>query len=126
MTPDEFSVKWTAEAAAMRRRGVFVSGADLCAELLADFEAVMRHETSVTLTLAEASRVSQYSCDHLRRLHRDGKLNARRVGRRLFFRAVDLPRKPETLADGGPRGYDPAADARQVATRRNSGAADHG
>lgn len=109
----------------MHRRGVMVNGAGLCAEILADFETVMAHAGSVELTLTQAARTSRYSSDHLRRLYREGKLPGRRVGRRLFFRSADLPKKPETLAEGRPTGYDPAADARQVATRRDTGVA-HG
>ncbi len=125
MTPVEFLAKWAAEAEAMRRRSAMVSGADLCLEILADFEVLTAAEDAAELTLDEAAKRSGYSRDHLRRLHRLGKVPARRHGRRLQFRIADLPRKPNTLA--GPRlsGYDPAADARQVATRRDNGVA-HG
>jgi hypothetical protein len=121
MTPDAFRTKWRAEGDAMRRRAAMVGGADLCAELLADFELVMDHQDAAELALTDAARVSGYSADHLRRLYREGKLRGRRLGRRLLFRSADLPKKPEPLATGGPAAYDPLADARQVATRLHAG-----
>jgi hypothetical protein len=121
MTPDEFRAKWRTEAEAMHRRSAMVTGAGLCTELLADFDAVMSHQANVEVGLSEAVRTSNYSGDHLRRLYRAGKLPGRREGRRLLFRLADLPRKPDPVATEPPTGYDPVADARQVATRRNRG-----
>ncbi len=83
----------------MRRRSALVNGAELCVELLADFELVIAHQGRAEVALAEAARVSGYSGDHLRRLHRAGKLPARCERRRLWFRVADLPRKPEPLAE---------------------------
>jgi hypothetical protein len=50
-------------------------------------------------------------------LHHLGRLPARRDGRRLFFRAGDLPRKTSVVDVRPLRAYDPIADARRVATR---------
>jgi len=77
---------------------------------------VTRAEDDVELSLSEAATESGYSSDHLRRLHRKGRLLAYRKGRSLFFRWGDLPRKPTT-----PRfsRYDPVADARRVTGQRH-------
>jgi len=87
--------------------------------VLADFEAVITSEDEALLGLQEAAKYSGYSTHHLRRLHHRGKLPARRDGRRLFFRAGDLPRKPARFDNKPILGYDPVADARRVATRRH-------
>ncbi len=75
--------------------------------------AVEGAEDDAELSLSEAAAESGYSSDHLRRLHRLGKLPAYRKGRNLFFRSGDLPRKPTA-----PRltPYDPVTDARRVTT----------
>ena len=79
--------------------------------MLQDFEAVTRAEHDAELSLSDPAAESAYSTDHLRRLHRLGKVPAFRKGRNLFFRSGDLPRKP-TAATLSP--YDPTADARRV------------
>lgn len=117
MTHESFVTRWRARRDELARLGAHVDGARLCDEVLADFESVTTAEDESLVGLHEAATRSGYSSDHLRRLHRLGKLPARRDGRRLFFRAGDLPRKP-TVVDARPRGaYDPIADARRVATR---------
>jgi hypothetical protein len=73
------------------------------------------------LSLHEAAAESGYSCDHLRRLVRLGRLPAHRRGRFLLFRTGDLPRKPAMVDGESPRAYDARADARRVATRRHEG-----
>jgi len=114
-----FVARWTARCDEFERFGVEVDGAKLCREVLADFEAVTTAEDEALLGLDEACVQSGYSRDHLRRLHHQGKLPARRDGRRLFFRAGDLPRKPARFDNKPILGYDPVADARRVATRRH-------
>ena len=121
MTRDDFSTRWRARRDELARLGAHVEGAKLCDEVLAEFEAVTQAEDEALLGLQDAAVRSGYSSDHLRRLHRLGKLPARRDGRRLFFRAGDLPKKA-TVVDARPvRAYDPIADARRVATRTSLG-----
>lgn len=114
MTRDEFAVRWRTRLAEWARVGALVDGAKLYEEVLADFEAVTRAEDNGELSLSEAAAESGYSSDHLRRLHRLGKLPASRKGRNLFFRTGDLPRKPTA---SGLSPYDPIADARRVTSR---------
>jgi hypothetical protein len=116
MTRDEFVVRWRTRLAEWARVGALVDGAKLCEEVLADFEAVTRAEDDAELSLSEAAAESGYSGDHLRRLHRLGRLPAYRKGRNLFFRSGDLPKKPTA-----PRllRYDPVTDARRVTSQRH-------
>jgi len=116
VTRDEFVVRWRTRLAEWARIGALVDGAKLCEEVLADFEAVTRAEDDAELSLSEAATESGYSSDHLRRLHRMGRLPAFRRGRSLFFRSGDLPRKP-TARRFSP--YDPVADARRVSNQRH-------
>src|SRR5947209_11670429 len=121
MTREDFVGRWRARRDELARLGAHVEGAKLCEEVLADFESVTTAEDEALLGLQDAAVRSGYSSDHLRRLHRLGKLPARRDGRRLFFRAGDLPKKA-TVVDARPvRAYDPIADARRVATRTSLG-----
>ncbi len=113
--------KWTAEAEAMHRRGVLVTGAGLCRELLADFQAVMAGQVDPLLSLPEAAGRSGYSVEHLGRLVREGRIpNAGRKGSPRI-RAGDLPRKPRALVHAGPLAYDPDADARTLLDRQRGG-----
>src|SRR5712692_8221283 len=119
MNREDFIRRWRARRDELARLGAHVEGARLCDEVLADFEAVTTTEDEALIGLQDAAARSGYSSDHLRRLHRQRKLAARRDGRRLFFRAGDLPKKP-TVVDAQPlRAYDPHADARRVATRHD-------
>ena len=119
MTRHDFVIKWRARRDELARLGAQVDGAKLCDEALADFDAVITAEDEALLGLHDAAARSGYSSDHLRRLHRLGKLPARRDGRRLFFRVGDLPKKPNVVDVRPLRAYDPHADARRVATRHN-------
>src|SRR3989454_2806795 len=121
MNREDFVRRWRARRDELARLGAHVEGAKLCDEVLADFEAVTTAEDEALLGLQDAAARSGYSSDHLRRLHRNGKLPARRDGRRLFFRAGDPPRKPNVVDVRPLRAYDPHADARRVATRTSSG-----
>ena len=111
MTREEFVTRWRTRQSEWARIGALVDGARVCEDLLQDFEAVTRAEDDAELTLSEAAAESGYSSDHLRRLHRLGKLPAYRKGRNLFFRSGDLPRKP-TAPRLSP--YNPGGDARRV------------
>ena len=77
------------------------------------------------VTLERAAELSGYNADSLRRMVREKQLRAERHGRRLLFRAGDLPIKParKDASVDAPRlvGYDPDADARMVARRRQRG-----
>ncbi len=124
VTREDFVALWRGRRDELARLGAQVDGAKLCDEVLADFEAVTTAEDESLLGLQEAAARSGYSTDHLRRLHRLGKLSARRDGRRLFFRAGDLPKKPSVVDVRPLRAYDPRADARRVATRTSLGGTD--
>ena len=121
MTRQDFVTRWRARRDELARLGAQVDGAKLCDEVLADVDALLTDEDEALLGLQDASVRSGYSSDHLRRLHRLGKLPARRDGRRLFFRAGDLPKKPAVVDARPVRAYDPIADARRVATRTSVG-----
>src|SRR5690349_4653683 len=110
---------WQARSAEWGRLGIAVDGRKICQEILAQLGQLWAAEDAAEVHLEEAASISGYSEDHLRRLVREGKLNAQRRGARLFFRAADLPRKPCRIANGTASSYDPDADARQVAARRN-------
>src|SRR5947208_7241555 len=116
MTREDFLIRWRARQSEWARIGALVDGARVCEDMLQDFEAVTRAEDNAELSLSEAAAESGYSRDHLRRLHRFGKLPAYRKGRNLFFRSGDLPRKP-TAPRFSP--YDPVADAPRVISQRH-------
>jgi len=116
MTRENFVLRWRTRLSEWARVGALVNGASVCEEVLQDFEAVTRAEDDAELSLSEAAAESGYSSDHLRRLHRLGKLPAYRKGRSLFFRSGDLPRKP-TAPRLSP--YDPVADAQRVISERD-------
>jgi excisionase family DNA binding protein len=122
MTRDELRLRWSARRAEWHQVRAFVDGASVCEQVLADLEYLWHGEDEAELTLEEASNLSGYSEDHLRRLVRENRLPSLRRGRRLFFRAGDLPRKSNRIDRHGTEAYDPIADARQVAARRNPGA----
>ena len=124
MTREAFVQRWRGRRDELARLGAQVDGAKLCDEVLAEVEALLNSEDEALLGLQDAAAHSGYSSDHLRRLHRLGKLPARRDGRRLFFRVGDLPKKPSVVDVRPLRAYDPHADARRVATRTSLGGTD--
>lgn len=124
MTREDFVQRWRGRRDELARLGAQVDGAKLCDEVLAEVEALLNSEDEALLGLQDAAAHSGYSSDHLRRLHRLGKLPARRDGRRLFFRVGDLPKKPSVVDVRPLRAYDPHADARRVATRTSLGGTD--
>src|SRR6266566_10025867 len=117
----DFVTRWRTRQNEWARIGALVDGARVCEDVLQDFEAVTRAEDDAELGLSEAAAESGYSGDHLRRLHRLGKLPAYRKGRSLFFRSGDLPRKP-TPARFVP--YDPVVDARRVTSNATTAIAE--
>lgn len=114
MTREEFRARWNARLTECARLGIFVDGERFCREVLADFEALISAEDDRVLGLADASKASGYSPDHLRRLYREGTLPGERRGRRIFFRSADLPKKPRSEREQSFVRYDPVADARRV------------
>jgi hypothetical protein len=90
-------------------------------EAATELESALDEAEMEMLGLEAAAAYSGYSPDHLRRLVREGGLPTERRGRRLYFRAGALPRKPGRFDELAPGGYDPVADARQVADRRAHG-----
>jgi hypothetical protein len=97
MTPNDFRAKWRTEADALRRRHATVDGAELCKEILADFDAVVAAEMEVVLNLQEAAAESGYSPDHLGALIRKKALpQAGRPGAPKIRRS-DLPKKASGL-----------------------------
>jgi hypothetical protein len=81
MTREDFVTRWRTRQNEWARIGALVDGARVCEDMLQDFEAVTRAEDDAELSLSEAAAESGYSSDHLRRLHRLGKLPAYRKGR---------------------------------------------
>ena len=123
MTREDFLIRWRTRQSEWARIGALVDGARVCEDVLQDFEAVTRAEDDAELSLSEAAAESGYSSDHLRRLHRLGKLPAVRKGRSLFFRSGDLPKKP-TAPNFAP--YDPVVDARRVTSNATTAIAEDG
>lgn len=121
MNAEELFSKWDIEIHAFRRRGVFVNGADVVAEVLDDVRSVLADERDAVITLTEASRRCGYSAAHLGRLVRDGVIpnagrpNAPRV------RSGDLPKKPLRVATQPTGPYDPHTDARSLLSRQRGG-----
>jgi hypothetical protein len=103
------------------RLSAMVNAAAVCTEVIHDLETFRATEDAAELDLRDASTVSGYSTDHLRRLVREGRLTAMRRGRQLFFRAGDLPTKARRVDAVQVSAYDPIADARQVAAQRIPG-----
>jgi hypothetical protein len=112
---------WRERAALLRRYGGGAQ-AEALEQCALDLELVARAEQNFEVDLRTAARLSGYSGDHLRRLSAQGKVTARRHGRRLLFKVGDLPRRGNTFDDARGSQYDPTADARQVIARRSRGA----
>src|SRR5437899_2261142 len=121
MTREEFVIHWRTRQSEWARIGALVDGARVCEDVLQDFEAVTRTADDAELNLSEAATESGYSSDHLRRLHRLGKLPAVRKGRSLFFRSGDPAKKP-TAPNFVP--YDLVVDARRVTSNATTAIAE--
>ena len=120
MTFDAFIASLRAAAASYAEVDAHVSGAKLLAKLIADLEQISSALSDQPVTLAEASRLSGYSPDHLARLVRQGRI--RNVGRKGAPRVLvgDLPRRPprSSLAPPVVGSYDAQTDARFLRVRR--------
>ncbi len=91
-------------------------GAALIEEFLGDLESLSGNEPAVSL--AEASRQSAYSADHLGELIRSGRLENHGRRHAPAVRLSECPKKT-TLATNSGRAYNADADARSlVSTRR--------
>jgi len=122
MTREEFRAKWNARRAEWEKLGVLLSAAKLCEELIADFEDVLTSYDEAVLNTNQASAMTGYSRAQLLHLHRQGKLRGHKKGKHVFFRAGDLPRKPnrgQAVSPVVPSRVDDTAraNARQLATR---------
>jgi hypothetical protein len=118
------SQAWRTQAAELRGWGA-PGNAETLERAARELEAALDAEAGELLPLERAAEVSGYNADSLRRMAREKKLPVQHKGRRLYFRAGDLPRKPPEPAStiDGPQlvGYDPLADARMVARERQRG-----
>ena len=94
MTREEFRGKWTARRAEWEKLGVTVSGAKLAEEIVSDFDDVMKSHDEAVLNTNQAAAMTGYSREHLLHLYKQGKLRGHKNGKHVFFRAGDLPRKP--------------------------------
>ena len=121
MTREELTARIRQCQAEYEQVDAIVNGAMLCNFVLHDLQLLWQAEDSAELSLAEASLQSGYTQDHLRRLASQDRVPHVRRGRRLYFQAGTLPRKPGGVDTPRVAQYDPVADARQVAAQRNRG-----
>lgn len=94
MTREEFRAKWSARRSEWEKLGVLVSGAKMCEEFIADFENVLTSHDEAVLNTNQASAMTGYSRAQLLHLYKQGRLRGHKNGKHVFFRAGDLPRKP--------------------------------
>lgn len=94
MTREEFRAKWSARRSEWEKLGVLLSAAKLCEEFIADFDDVLTSQDEAVVNTNEAAVMTGYSRERLLGLYRQGKLRGHRKGKNVFFRAADLPRKP--------------------------------
>lgn len=115
MSPEEFTARWSSEAKAMAHLGALVNGAALLTDILADFQSVISGQSDEILTLAQASKESGYSPDHLRLLIRQAKIPNAGQRRKPRIRRRDIPRKPGSRTPPGTGRYLSGASALRVA-----------
>ena len=94
MTREEFHAKWAARRAEWEKLGALVSGAKMCEEFIADFENVLTSHDEAVLNTNQAAAMTGYSRAQLLRQYKEGRLRGHKKGKYVFFRAGDLPRKP--------------------------------
>src|SRR5947207_12703974 len=94
MTREEFHTKWAARRAEWEKLGALVSGAKMCEEFIADFENVLTSHDEAVLNTNQAAAMTSYSRAQLLRQYKEGRLRGHKKGKHVFFRAGDLPRKP--------------------------------
>jgi hypothetical protein len=116
----ELPAHWLAQAEYIRPYAPAAAAA--WQKAASDLERALAERGREALTLNVAAAESGLSVDHLARLVRTqkipnaGKHRAPRILRR------NLPRKPQRIVRQGESGYDVAADARALASRRHGGA----
>jgi len=94
MTREEFRAKWTARRAEWDKMGVMLNGAKICEEFIADFENVLTSHDEAVVNTNQAAAMTGYSRAQLLRQYKEGRLRGHKKGKHVFFRAGDLPRKP--------------------------------
>ncbi len=94
MTREELRAKWSARRVEWEKLGVLLTAAKLCEEFIADFENVLTSQDEAVLNTNEAAVMTGYSRERLLGLYRQGTLRGHKKGKNVFFRAGDLPRKP--------------------------------
>jgi len=122
MTREEFRAKWSARRAEWEKLGVLLSAAKLCEEFIADFENVLTSQDEAVLNTNEAAAITGYSRAQLLHLYKQGKLRGHKNGKHVFFRAGDLPRKPNGArpvvgAKQAAAGKETSESVRRLATR---------
>ncbi len=122
MTREEFRAKWSARRTEWEKLGVLLSAAKLCEEFTADFENVLTSQDEAVLNTNEAAVITGYSRERLLGLYRQGKLRGHKKGKNVFFRAGDLPRKPNggrpvVAPSSAPTDEETRAGARRLAER---------
>src|SRR5467141_2848833 len=94
MTREEFRAKWSARRTEWEKLGVLLSAAKLCEEFITDFEDVLTSHDEAVLNTNQASAMTGYSRAQLLHLYKHGRLRGHKNGKHVFFRAGDLPKKP--------------------------------
>ena len=125
MTREEFRAKWSARRAEWEKLGVMLNAAKLCEEFIADFEDVLTSHDEAVLNTNQASAITGYSRAQLLHLYKQGRLRGHKKGNNVFFRAGDLPRKPNggrpPVAKSTGVDNDVRAGARRLADRLGIG-----
>lgn len=120
-TITELTTAWREQAKELERYQAHAQAAtlQLCA---AQLDETARRIDDGVFSLADASRRSGYSVDHLSKLVATNRIpNAGRKGKPLI-RAGDLPKKASRRMRDAMPTYDPAADARSLRSRATSAA----
>jgi hypothetical protein len=120
-TITELTTAWREQAKELERYQAHAQAAtlQLCA---AQLDETARRIDDGVLSLADASRRSGYSADHLSKLVATNRIpNAGRKGKPLI-RVRDLPKKASPLVRDAAPAYDPIADAQSLRSRGRSAA----
>ncbi len=120
MSTGDLVIQWRQIASQLRAFGADAQATAL-ERAASDLARALEVDGDEFLSLATAAMRSGYNADSLRRKARLNEIPHVRRGRRLFFRAGDLPRKASRVDELSLAGYDPAADARTVAAERARG-----
>ncbi len=123
---ERFRAKWSARRADWEKLGVLVSGAKMCEEFIADCENVLTSHDEAVPNTNQAAAMTGYSRAQLLHLYKQGKVRGHKNGKHVFFRAGDLPRKPNggrpvVPASKGAPDEEARAGARRLAERLGLG-----